>query len=146
MASKWVANEQVRNAFDQKLYKLDTQQSDVRFLILNPHSRGFERLYDLRNGKLDSASVAPLRELCWKHESLQVRCFDQLPTFRIVIIDDDIVSFSPYRLASDAYRTTDSGWNAPHVVLDPLAEYPLAEAFEQLFAQTWAVAKPIEEV
>jgi hypothetical protein len=114
--------------------------------MINPHSDGFKRLCELRQGNISLESVGPLRELASRHRSLQVRAYDGLPAFRIVVIDDDVVSFSPYRLAAEAYLKTDRGWEAPHVVLDPVARYPLAEAFVLLFQETWKNAIPIGEL
>lgn len=146
LASKWVIEPAVRSKFSELLARLDANHGDVRFLMIDPNGDGFRRLNELREGNLSLESVAPLKQLSEKHPSLQVRMYNNLPAFRIVVIDDDVVSFSPYLLAADAYLASDRGWEAPHVVLDPLAKYPLAEAFLLLFNETWENAKPIGDV
>lgn len=146
LASKWVTEPAVRSELDELLRRLDSEKGDVRFMMINPEGEGYARLHHLRRGKISTESVGQLRKLSHDHESFNVRVFDALPSFRTVVIDDDVVSFSPYRLAADAYLATDRGWEAPHVVLDPLAPYPLAEAFQLLFEETWASATPLEEI
>jgi hypothetical protein len=143
LASKWVIEPAVRSEFSEMLARLDANEGDARFLIINPKGEGFRRLSELRNGRISTESVEPLRRLAKEYPSLQVRVYEGLPAFRIVVIDDDVVSFSPYRLAAAAYLKTDRGWEAPHVALDPLAPYPLAEAFELLFLETWNRSEPL---
>jgi hypothetical protein len=99
-------------------------------LVINPYSKSFKRLHDLRKGNVSAESIPHLKKLVAAHPSFSVRAFDSLPAFRIVIIDDDVVTFSPYRLPVEGYKKSGQGWQAPHVVLDPLATYPLAEAFQ----------------
>lgn len=146
LASKWVMEPGVRSDFDKLLTRLDENGGEARFLMINPKGDGYRRLSDLRNNQISLESVPPLERLAAAHPSLQVRAFNNLPSFRIVIIDDDVVSFSPYRLAADAYASTERGWEAPHIVLDPIAKYPLSEAFQMLFDETWKGAVPLEEV
>jgi len=83
-----------------------------------------------------------LRSLSAEHTSFQVRLYDALPTFRIVLIDQSIVSFSPYLMdfGTDRART---GWRAPHIVLDRSTPWPLARTFETLFDETWRTATPL---
>jgi hypothetical protein len=146
LASKWVLEPAVRAELESLLIRLDGSGGDVRFLIINPQGDAYQRLHTLRDGHLSCESIFHLAHLAKRHPSFSVRAFNSLPAFRIVIIDDDVVTFSPYRLAASKYLESDRGWRAPHVVLDPLAPYPLAEAFQLLFAETWNQALPIEEI
>lgn len=146
LASKWVAEGWLRSEFDKLLTRLDEEQGEARFMMINPRGEGYRRLEEMRRGALSDESVEPIRKLAEAHSCMEVRVFESLPSFRIVIIDDDVVSFSPYRLGADAYNAGQGGWEAPHVVLDPLAPYPLAEAFTLLFNETWNNATPLEQV
>jgi hypothetical protein len=143
LASKWVIEPAVRSEFKQLLTRLDAIEGDVRFLIIDPDGDGFRRLYELRKGHVSAESVCPLIKLANEHKCFQVRGYSNLPAFRIIVIDDDVVSFSAYRLAAAAYLATERGWESPHVVLDPLAKYPLAEAFHLLFLETWENSRPL---
>jgi hypothetical protein len=146
LASKWVAEAWLWSEFDQLLTRLDREEGDVRFMMINPNGEGYSRLEELRNGHVSTKSIEPIKQLAMAHPSMQVRFFESLPSFRIVIIDDDVVSFSPYRLGADAYLAAERGWEAPHVVLDPIAPYPLAEAFTLLFTETWNNATRLEDM
>lgn len=144
LSSKWVTEGAVRSEFKQLLSRLDASNGDVRFLIIDPDGDGYRRLSELRKGHVSTDSVDKLRQLVREHKCFKVRMYSNLPAFRIIVIDDDVVSFSAYRLAAAAYLKTERGWESPHVVLDPLAPYPLAEAFQLLFLETWENAKPLE--
>lgn len=145
LASKWVEKPDVFLEFKELLNRLDKEQGEVKFLIINPFGDAFRRLHALRGGRLSTKSLEPLERLTAEHSSFQVRLFDALPAFRIVSIDDDVLSFSPYRLAAAGYVASGQGWEAPHIVLDPLADYPLAEAFRLLFSETWDKALPLQD-
>lgn len=144
LASKWVLDPGVRNAFDELLTRLDDlpeKERDVRFLIMDPDGDAYSLLYQMRGGRLSNEAVPHLKELARRHPSFQVAVIDALPSFRIVVIDEDMVSFSPYALEEERYATSKLGWDAPHVVLDPRAPYPLAEAFKLYFKERWDHAR-----
>jgi len=145
LASKWVIDPAVRSELDDLLTVLDhTEDSDVRFMIMNPSGPGYKRLYDLRNGRLSSEHIPHLARLAKRHSSMRVKVFDHLPTFRILVIDRDVVTFSFYRLDENSYVQSDRGWESPHIVLDPLSPWPLAEAFTGLFAESWESAEDLD--
>lgn len=137
LASKWVADARTRAELDELLHRLDRENGEVRFQIINPNSSAFKRLSILREFDLSKESLVHLRALIDRHKSFSVKVIDALPSFRIVAIDDSVMSFSPYRLAADAYEKGGRGLDTPYVVLNPSAEYPLAEAFRLLFEENW---------
>lgn len=146
LASKWVVDPGVRSAFDELLTRLDKlpeRERDVRFLIIDPAGEAYSVLYQIRGGRLSSDSVPHLMALARRHPSFQLRVIDSLPSFRIVVIDDDMVTFAPYALEEERYATSRFGWEAPHVMLDPRAPYPLADAFKLYFEERWNNARPI---
>lgn len=136
LASKWVTPE-VLPAFEELLTHLDATGGQARFMAINPYSAAYQRLHELREGALDSSSLMVFAQLLKAHPSLQMRVFDNLPTFRIIVIDTTVVYCSPYRLAAQTYADTKGGLEAPHLALDPLAPYPLSEAFVRMFEETW---------
>lgn len=146
LASKWVLDPGVRNAFDELLTRLDAlpeNERDVRFLIMDPDGDAYSLLYQMRGGRLSNESVPYLKELARRHPSFQVAVVDALPAFRIVVIDEEMVSFSPYSLEEERYATSKLGWESPHILLDPRAPYPLAEAFKLYFKERWDNARLI---
>jgi hypothetical protein len=139
LASKWVADPAVRSELSDFLTVLDhSPEGDVRFMIMNPDGPGYRRLRELRGDELSTEHLPLLAHLAREHSSFQVKVFDHLPTFRIHVIDKDVVTFSFYRLDEKSYLDgDDQGWESPHVVLDPLAPWPIAEAFATLFSEMW---------
>jgi len=146
LASKWVVESHVREELDELLNRLDRDGGAVRFLIINPNGSAFKRLSILRNYQLSKESLVHLKALIEKHKSFSVKVIDALPSFRIVAIDDNVMSFSPYRLAADAYEKGGRGLDTPYVMLNPSAEYPLAEAFRLLFEENWKSAQPLQDL
>jgi hypothetical protein len=140
LASKWVTDPAVRNELADFLTVLDhSPEGDVRFMIMNPDGPGYRRLRELRGDELSVEHLPLLAHLAQEHSSFQVKVFDHLPSFRIHVIDKDVVTFSFYRLDEQAYLPGDydKSWESPHVVLDPLAPWPIAEAFATLFSEMW---------
>lgn len=135
LATKWVADSYVRAEFARLLERLDNNDGSVRFLLLDPESDSYRRFSTLRWSSGGTQPIDMLRSLSADHRCFQVRLYDALPTFRIVLIDRSIVSFSPYLMESSTERAR-TGWRAPHVVLDRTAPWPLASTFETLFEET----------
>ena len=142
LATKWVADSYVRAQFTRLLERLDNNGGSVQFLLLNPESESYQKFSELRWSSGGVQPIDMLHRLSAAHPSFAVRLYDALPTFRIVLIDQSIVSFSPYLMepGTDRGRT---GWEAPHVVLDRTAPWPLARTFETLFTETWRTAAPL---
>ena len=138
LASKWVVDPDVRNELTDLLTVLDhSPAGDVRFMIMNPEGPGYRRLRELRGDELSAEHLPILARLTVEHSSFQVKVFDHLPIFRIHVLDRDVVAFSFYRLDEESYLRDDEGWASPHLVLDPLAPWPLADAFATLFNEMW---------
>jgi hypothetical protein len=147
LAGKWVTEESVFNSLKDLLHRFDTQDypGQVRFMVLDPTSSAYRRLKQMRGGATDVESVNRLVRLSQRFQCLEIRGIAHLPAFRLIVIDDDIVSFSPYALEGEAYKTSRAGWEAPHVMLDPLAPWPLASAFRHYYEETWRVARSLDE-
>lgn len=138
LASKWVVDPVVRAELSDFLAVLDhVPDGDVRFMIMNPDGPGYRRLRDLQGDKVSAGHLPLLARLAEEHSSFQVKVFDHLPMFRIHVLDKDVVTFSFYRLDEEAYLQDDESWASPQMVLDPLAPWPLAEAFAMLFNEMW---------
>jgi hypothetical protein len=132
----------VRGAFTRLLERLDHIGGSVQFLLINPESESYRTFSELRWSSGGTQPIEMLRSLTAAHPSFMVRLYDALPTFRIVLIDQNIVSFSPYLMEPGTGHAR-TGWEAPHVVLDRTAPWPLARTFETLFTETWRTATPL---
>ena len=142
LATKWVADSYVRAEFARLLERLDSNGGSVRFLLIDPESEAYQRFSAQRWSAGGVQPISMLRSLSAAHPSFQVRLYDALPTFRIVLIDQTVASFSPYLMAPGTQRAR-TGWEAPHIVLDRTAPWPLAQTFETLFEETWRTATPL---
>jgi len=142
LATKWVADSYVQAEFAGLLERLDHSGGSVQFLLLDPESESYRKFSELRWSAGSAQPIDMLRRLSFAHHSFAVRLYDALPTFRIVLIDHGIVSFSPYLMdpGTDRART---GWEAPHIILDRTAPWPLARTFETLFDEMWRTASPL---
>ena len=142
LATKWVADAYTRSELEKLLERLDNNNGSVRFLVIDPESDGYRRFKELRWGDEDMRSVTILQDLAVSHPCFEIRMYDALPTFRMVLIDQSIMSFSPYLLVPGIQRSR-SGWDAPHVVLDRTAPWALAHTFDTLFNEMWGIARPL---
>jgi DNA-binding SARP family transcriptional activator len=142
LGTKWVADSYVRAQFARLLGRLDDEGGSVRFLLINPQSEAYQRFSQLRWSAGDAQPLSMLHSLSADHPSFQVRLYNSLPIFRIVLIDQSIVSFSPYLMTPGTERAR-TGWEAPHIVLDRTAPWPLASTFETLFEESWRTATPL---
>jgi hypothetical protein len=145
LASKWVVDPNVRTELSDFLSVLDhLPEGDVRFMIMNPDGPAYRRLRELRGDELSAEHLPELARLTVEHSSFHVKTFDHLPKFRIHVLDNDVVTFSFYRLDEESYLREDQEWASPHVALDPLAAWPLAEAFAILFNEMWQNSSPLD--
>jgi hypothetical protein len=142
LATKWVADSYVRAEFARLLERLDNSDGSVQFLLIDPEAESYRRFMQVRWSSGGAQPIDILRSLSAEHPSFKVRLYDALPTFRIVLIDQSIVSFSPY-LMNPVTGQASTGWLAPHVVLDRTAPWPLARTFETLFDETWRTSTPL---
>jgi len=142
LATKWVADSYVLARFTRLLERLDHSGGSVQFLLIDPESESYRKFSGLRWSPGSVQPMDMLRRLSAAHPSFAVRLYDALPTFRIVLIDQSIVSFSPYLMDPGQGRAR-TGWEAPHIVLDSTAPWPLAHTFETLFNETWRTATPL---
>jgi Transcriptional regulatory protein, C terminal len=142
LGTKWVADSYVLNELSRLLERLDHSGGQVRFLLLDPGSEGYRRFSRVRWNPSSIQTMDILRRLSAAHTCFAVRLYDALPTFGIVLVDQAIVGFSPYLMEEGTERAR-TGWEAPQIILDRTAPWPLAHAFETLFDETWRTASPL---
>ncbi|WP_043827574.1 hypothetical protein [Rhodococcus opacus] len=145
LAGKWVGTREVHDSFVAMLQKFQRRnpRGRARFLVIDPSSEAYDRLVQIRGGEVSPSSVEVLLRLREKYPCLEVRGTKHLPAFRVLVIDDDIVSVSPYDLENQSAQSSRLGWQAPHMLLDPLAPFPLAPAFRLYFDSEWDAANPL---
>ena len=142
LGTKWVADSYVLNELGRLLERLDRSDGQVRFLLLDPDSEGYRRFSRVRWNPRSIQTMDTLRRLSAAHRCFALRLYDALPTFRIVLVDQAMVGFSPYLMEEGTERAR-TGWEAPQIILDRTAPWPLAHTFETLFEETWRTASPV---
>ncbi|MDD5312323.1 MAG: hypothetical protein PHO26_04735 [Dehalococcoidia bacterium] len=137
VGSKWVSEEYVFAEFKKFARRIQARNGEVRFLLMNPEGKAISRLKVLRGGALSVESLERFKELMAEFECLQVRLCDQMPSFRLVFIDDKTVAVSRYKLDKESYYQSRFGWEAPHLVIHADAPWSLYDAFEYFYEQVW---------
>jgi hypothetical protein len=136
-SSKWVSREALR-PFEKLLQQLGSWTTDVRvrFLIVNPKSRAWERLKHIR-GYATMEHISPLQELAAKHECFSVACLDHLPAFRLTAVDNHEVGLALYPTSPLDRANVDKGWAATHYSLERRRPESLGRSmvfmFDELF-------------
>jgi len=146
--SKWVIYPPVFTKFKKMLSKVDYNNGEVRFLLLNPKGEGWKKLKELRGDNLSDNSYSIFKELVKNYSCLKVRLYDPLPSFRLQFIDGSFVAVSRYKFESSDYEKTNYGWDAPHLIVKNEKKHELVEgetehfwslymAFQFLYDHIW---------
>lgn len=142
MANKWVLRKDAFEAFDELLTDLDRhgEAGLVRLMIVDPDGDAAPVLR--RRGLLtdrEMESLPVLKDLLRRHQSFQVRMYDTMPVFRLIIVDNTYVTVAPYLNLAKALPR--SGWEVPQLALTPNAPFPFAQAFMTFFDEAWSRSK-----
>lgn len=145
--SKWVRGPEVYNEFERMLTRISAAGGKVRFLLLNPKGKGWQKLKKLRKDKLSAESYAKFMKLCSEYPCLEVRLYDPMPSFRLQFVDDTFVAVSRYKFEFTEYEKTHYGWDAPHLIVNNEIHEPEQElnrhfwslymAFQLLYDHIW---------
>src|SRR5262249_23088436 len=104
----------------------------------------FVRFQSITQTTESPGSFTWLRALSKRHQSFKIRVYDFLPTFRIIVIDDSLVTVAPYLNVPQEWLR-EQGWESPHIVLAPMAPFPWAKSFERMFRESWRRSRPLEQ-
>lgn len=140
VGSKWVTEPRIRDEFRQFLNRIQSQGGAVRFLMINPRGDKFRQLKSLRGGNISAESLKHFRSLIKEFPCLSVRLYDQMPCFRIVLIDDKTLALSKYRIDREGYFQSKFGWEAPHLIIDASAPWSFYDPFDAYYQQVWELS------
>lgn len=154
---KWVVN----SKFEEFLKKIKRKRGKVRFLLLNPKCEEYSNLRDDRGQTMrtDDSVVLIKKYQNMYQDFFEVRFYDDLPTFRLVIIDKSVIGMSWYNF--DAVNTDDKeninqfrehvGWKAPHLeiqasdIINNKYTWSLFSPLYEYFEREWGKAKKLDE-
>ena len=155
--NKWVDQDDKVDMFKTMLKKVKASKGRVRYLLVDPRSEGYRRLKELRQNKVPSASYIQFKKLVKKYDCLEVRLYDDIPSFRLQFVDQEYVAVSRYYIEHELHAKKEFGWKIPHLIIRAErlgdiqkgeTEYQgtLYKSFEQLYEYIWAHSKDINEL
>jgi hypothetical protein len=146
--NKWIDQDDKIDLFKNMLERVSSANGKVRYLLINPKSESFERLKKLRKNKVPNNSYNIFKKLAHKYPCLEVRLYDDLPSFRLQFVDQEYVAVSRYYIEHELHAKKDFGWKIPHLVVraekhkdirtgEPDYQATLYKSFEQLYQYIW---------
>lgn len=114
---KWVKDAQLRKAFGNMLRQTKTMGGEVRFLLINPASEAYSRLYQLRGESAPYASYEHFAELVNKFDNFKVRLYSDMPSFRMQFVDETYLAIARYYFDKVAHENSGGGWKTPHLII-----------------------------
>ena len=144
-ASKWTTEVQL---LDRAIERIKRNRGSSRFMTFDPrkavgledhkHVSTFidERIKILK-------SLVTLKRLEYKHnrnkKEIQIRIYEELPTFRLAFINRDIVLVGHYN------GHTRNSNESPIIVFNSVKEWSFYSAFQALYEARWEIATSVEE-
>lgn len=114
---KWVKDPQLRKTFENMLRQTKTMGGEVRFLLINPASEAYSRLYQLRGESVPYDSYEHFANLVDKFDNLKVRLYSDMPSFRMQFVDDTYLAISRYYFDKVSHDSFGGGWKTPHLII-----------------------------
>ncbi len=121
LGSKWVNDKN----YETFLGRMDATDGTVKFLLINPDGRGYQRLSDVREETINPDSLEKFYALQQRYSVLRVKLYDDLPSFRMIFIDGKELAVSTYKLDKEGHFKSRFGWDNPHLVLDANSPWSL---------------------
>lgn len=146
MGSKWVSQEHVKAEFKQAINRMEMNDGNIRFLLINPDERGFRKLKRLREGAISKEPLNEYKEMAAESDVLEVRLYNHLPSLRLVFIDNQRLILSRYRFEREKYLETEYGWDIPHLEIRQQAPWSLYQPLNLYYEQIWRSSANIGDV
>lgn len=143
LGSKWVNSHGA--VFESFLKRVEQRHGEVKFLLIDPEGQSYNKLEILREGAIKEESLDKLYALSNQYRCLSVKLYDELPSFRLIFIDEKILAISRYKLDREGHFSSKFGWEAPHVIVTANADWSLFYSFEQLFHTIWSKSKDLKD-
>lgn len=143
LGSKWVNTPD--NEFENFLRRVESKHGEVRFLLINPVGKAYLRLVDLREGNIKEQSLNILNDFSIKYPFLRIKLYDDLPCFRLILMDESIVAVSRYKLDKEGYFESKKGWENPHVVFTADSKWSFYDPFEHYYHNIWDSSQDLKD-
>lgn len=155
--NKWVDQDDKLELLENMLERVKASNGKVRYLLINPKSESYQTLKRLRQNRVPSSSYEKFKKLMEKYQCLEVRLYDDLPSFRLQFVDQEYVTVSRYYFEHELHAEKNFGWKIPHLIVraekvgniqEGQIEYQgtLYKSFEQLYQYIWAHSADIKSV
>lgn len=149
LGSKWVEKPNPYNRMERMVEEVDQRGGEIRFLLADWTSEKYEELLNRRNIR-DMSLVRRADhyqdyfELAEEYECLEVRVYSNIPTFRMVFLDNQELGVSRYRYEppDDEF---DRGRKIPHLVIDKNAKFSLFQPYKESFEEIWEDSSELTE-
>ena len=133
LGSKWISDP----GFESFTRRIQLVNGSLRFLLIHPEGRSFATLSELRQGSISTNSLSTFQTIRRQCPALRVKLYEDLPVFRLVFFDGQILALSRYKLDHDGYFESKLGWDAPHLVISSTPRWSLYETFEDYYNSIW---------
>lgn len=141
LGSKWV----FENEFEKFLNRINSKHGEIKFLLINPKGKAFSHLAELREGLIKTDSLVKFYNYSKKYPMLRVKLYDDLPSFRLIFLDERSVAVSRYKLDKEGHFESKFGWENPHLIISSDKDWSLYHPFEQYFYYIWDRSQDIED-
>lgn len=137
-ASKWLIPENLKIL--KNFLSKDTNRA--RFLLLDTEGKAFYEFNKSRKGMLSTDALKLHEELIREYSNYQVRLFNDLPKYRMLILNNNVIGFSIHELDYENYIQKRSEWDSSVLVLERVGEkITLFDLFLDYFNNVWSKSK-----
>lgn len=114
---KWVKDAQLRKNFENMLRRTKAVGGEVKFLLINPASKAYSNLYQLRGESVPYESYGRFATMVDIFDNLKVHLYSHMPSFRMQFVDDSYLAISRYYFDKPAHDHWAGGWKIPHLII-----------------------------
>ena len=144
--NKWIGTPEGLKAFQSMLHRVTDNNGQVRFLLINPNSVSFKRMINQQGGENHSDVFNMWKKLVVDNPCLSVRCFNELPSFRMQFMDNQKMALTKYHYQRDEYEKYNKGWDSPHLIINSNAPFSFYNVFEKNYLNEWENSTDIKEI
>lgn len=144
--NKWIGNQTGYKEFEKMLHRVTDNNGQVRFLLINPNSETFKRMIKQQGGESHNDVFYKWKNLVSENPCLHVRCFNELPSFRMQFMDNQKMALTKYHYQKDEYEKYNKGWNSPHLIINSNAPFSFYNVFEKNFLNEWEDSIDIKQI